>query len=680
MKHISSRIVAYTFLYCSVIFGIFVLQFTKGKTFAYKIGSLVVSGRHETTPEGEKLPLLPIHVVSNGLDLYITEQNPVLAITAEGISKILKVERYELTKTGFSIYCSEQVTFTFFSDSKGDIEVVYIEAVIPEQFSQVMLPWQITQYAAIEREKDKVLVRFNKKQYSFFGNFGIETANAGITTAQQDIPRLVLEKMHAQAYYKTYLPSLALDIETIASLPQASPEVYTKAVDSFGEAVLNAGKSLLHGEKIDKKLFAAYMAEMGRNGKLNTAFEAISMQSLPKEMRSYLISPFYNHLEQTYPELARTETEKRQLYTQLIDAKQAIIFEQELLIPFFIDKKNESFIEPLKSFAETINPELLTVRQAAGMLALHMDFAQYYPDEPNPFEKHISACEQKIKNSLFFIEENLYVSGDGKIIKSAETFAIAHILMRYAVLQTDLWQAVGRMLVTSLLAYSSESATLPAYFKITESKSGGRGIMIDDSSILNAGVLYPLVLPDTTWYPHIKSLALQAEPGIWAWTIARDIEVLEHTAKSLILRIRFVKDEAHYLTLHGIKPFYRIELYGIPFRSDSRYAMYDSSGYRYHSDSKVLYLKMLHKTEYEIIKLSFGQVAPVPTAPVAPSLPTPSVQQEMPNATPAVEQALDTKNEENQKPVNEEPPPQVQEQQQAQEQLPSGTTDYTEQE
>ncbi|MGP1455562.1 MAG: hypothetical protein ACTTJ7_07385 [Treponema sp.] len=669
MKHISSRIVAYTFFYCSVIFGIFVLQFTKGKTFSYKIGSLLVSGRHETTPEGEKLPLLPVHVISNGLDLYISEQNPILAITPEGASKILKVERYELTKTGFSIYCSEQVVFTFFSDSKGDIEVVYIEADIPEQFSQVMLPWQITQYASIEREKDKVLVRFNKKQYSFFGNFGIETAHAGITSTQQDIPRLVLEKTHAQAYYKTYLPSLALDIEAIASLPQASPAVYAKAVDSFGAAVLNAGKSFLYGEKSDKKLFAAYMAEMGRNGKLNTALEAISMQSLPKEMRSYLINPFYNHLEQTYPELARTETEKQQLYTQLLDTKQAAIFEQEALIPFVINKKNERLIEQLKSFTAALNPDILTVRQAAGMLSLYMDFAQYYPNEPNPFEKHTPPCEQKIKNSLFFIEENLYVSDDGKIIKSAETFAIAHILMRYAVLQTDLWQAVGRMLATSLLAYSSESATLPAYFKITEPKSGGRGIMIDDSNILNAGVLYPIVLPDTTWYPHIKSLALQAEPGIWAWTIARDIEVLEHTAKTLTLRIRFVKDEAHYLTLHGIKPFYRIELYGIPFRSDSRYAMYHSSGYRYNSDSKLLYLKMLHKAEYEVIKLSFEQAAPAASA--TPSTPASSVQQEIQTVTPAVEPVPDSKPEKTTEPLAEKPPLHVQEQQPL-----TDTTDY----
>jgi len=38
MKHIVGRIVVYTILYCSVIFGIFVLQFTKGQTFSLTLG------------------------------------------------------------------------------------------------------------------------------------------------------------------------------------------------------------------------------------------------------------------------------------------------------------------------------------------------------------------------------------------------------------------------------------------------------------------------------------------------------------------------------------------------------------------------------------------------------------------------------------------------------------------
>ena len=69
MKHIVGRVIAYTVLYCSVIFGIFVLQFTKGQTFSLTLGSMAVTGRQERTEAGETLPLLPLHVVSNGLDL-----------------------------------------------------------------------------------------------------------------------------------------------------------------------------------------------------------------------------------------------------------------------------------------------------------------------------------------------------------------------------------------------------------------------------------------------------------------------------------------------------------------------------------------------------------------------------------------------------------------------------------
>ena len=61
-------------------------------------------------------------------------------------------------------------------------------------------------------------------------------------------------------------------------------------------------------------------------------------------------------------------------------------------------------------------------------------------------------------------------------------------------------------------------------------------------------------------------------------------------------------------------------MYGIPFRSDARFEMYNSSGYAYNAGSKTLYLKMRHKSEYETIRLSLGS-APQESASVRPAQP-----------------------------------------------------------
>ena len=55
-------------------------------------------------------------------------------------------------------------------------------------------------------------------------------------------------------------------------------------------------------------------------------------------------------------------------------------------------------------------------------------------------------------------------------------------------------------------------------------------------------------------------------------------------------------------------------MYGIPFRSDARFEMYNSSGYAYNAGSKILYLKMRHKSEYETIRLSLGSAPQEPAS------------------------------------------------------------------
>ena len=107
MKHIAGRIVAYTVLYCSVIFGIFVLQFTKGQTFSLTLGSMTVTGRQERAESGKMIPLLPLHVVSNGLNLYISEQNPVYAVDEGDITSALRVLAYQFyeAEARFSVHC-----------------------------------------------------------------------------------------------------------------------------------------------------------------------------------------------------------------------------------------------------------------------------------------------------------------------------------------------------------------------------------------------------------------------------------------------------------------------------------------------------------------------------------------------------------------------------------------------
>ena len=627
MKHIVGRVVAYTVLYCSVIFGIFVLQFTKGQTFSLTLGSMAVTGRQERTEAGETLPLLPLHVVSNGLDLYISEQNPVYAVDESDSVSALRVLAYQFyeAETRFSVHCSDDVVISFFSERRGDIDSLIVEAVLPAGIKRVLLPWKITQNAGIERADGKIFVRSGKKQYTFTGSFGFDSDREN-TAAQLEGPHLVLAKAQPFASYKTYLPLEELDITTIPSMVQASAESYTAALNTFSSAVIHAGTQALSSKQITEKTLTAYIAEMGQRGKFAGAMEAAPVQTLARNLRTYLSNPFYDNVQGTHVGLAADDAKKRELYAALIADNSLEIFEQDCLIPFLTDRGTKRSIEGLFRLIEKMDAAQLNARQAAGVLEVWLDCTHYYLERKALFEDLLPACEKKITDALLLIDEGLFLSNDGTYIDSAVALTSARILMRYGIEQSQVWQSVARMLITSLLRYSGESAVLPIGFTITGSKSTQLVITADDSGMLDAGILYPLLMPDNSWYPHVQSLALQAEAGIWAWTCAQNIEVLENTSKTLVLRIRFPEGQSHYLTLHGIRPFYRIEMYGIPFRSDVRFEMYNSSGYTYNAGSKILYLKMRHKSEYETIRLLLGS-APQSTPPAQL---TPPVQQVQP--------------------------------------------------
>lgn len=588
---------------------------------------MAVTGRQERTEAGETLPLLPLHVVSNGLDLYISEQNPVYAVDESDSVSALRVLAYQFyeAEARFSVHCSDDVVISFFSERRGDIDSLMVEAVLPAGIKRVLLPWKITQNAGIERADGKIFVRSGKKQYTFTGSFGFDSDREN-TAAQLEGPHLVLAKAQPFASYKTYLPLEELDITTIPSMVQASAESYTAALNTFSSAVIHAGTQALSSKQITEKTLTAYIAEMGQRGKFAGAMEAAPVQTLARNLRTYLSNPFYDNVQGTHVGLAADDAKKRELYAALIADNSLEIFEQDCLIPFLTDRGTKRSIEGLFRLIEKMDAAQLNARQAAGVLEVWLDCTHYYLERKALFEDLLPACEKKITDALLLIDEGLFLSNDGTYIDSAVALTSARILMRYGIEQSQVWQSVARMLITSLLRYSGESAVLPIGFTITGSKSTQLVITADDSGMLDAGILYPLLMPDNSWYPHVQSLALQAEAGIWAWTCAQNIEVLENTSKTLVLRIRFPEGQSHYLTLHGIRPFYRIEMYGIPFRSDVRFEMYNSSGYTYNAGSKILYLKMRHKSEYETIRLLLGS-APQSTPPAQL---TPPVQQVQP--------------------------------------------------
>ena len=149
--------------------------------------------------------------------------------------------------------------------------------------------------------------------------------------------------------------------------------------------------------------------------------------------------------------------------------------------------------------------------------------------------------------------------------------------------------------------------------------------------------LYPIVVPHNTYYPHIKIVANIANSGnnkpVWAWTIAQNINYNKQSNGDVIITMDFPQGEINHSIFNGIKPFRRIDIYDMPFRTDPKFESYNSSGYVYNAETQTMFFKSLHKAQRETIKLYYS-AAPTPPPDPAPA-PQPPQETPAPQAAPA---------------------------------------------
>lgn len=620
MKHKSSRIVALFALYILIIFGIFVIQFTIGKTFSYTIGSISVSGRHETDKQGNTVPLLPLHIVSNGLNFYITEQSPIITETKDGKKLPVKVISYIQTEDSFTVECSGGVSVVFAAYFSGGHDAVKINVKMPAEVTSVYFPWKLSQTARLEREDNRIFLRYGKNRYIFKGGYGFENSNEEET----ELPHLVLSSDKPTAFYETYIQSQSLAFESIPNNHLASDEIHTETKESFKNKALVYLENTIFSKNCTEEAVTAYVAEMATRNQYQKAMKTAEQIALLKEKRTYKSCTFFDNLLQNERDLALYDNEKLKMISTAISQSNISVFENKQLIEYLVDHSKKNLIPALQKIAETLTDEELNAYTAAGILEAALDYSLYFPNTKNVFMLHAERCEKILKESLFSIDDGLFISSDTRHIDTEKTLAAAEILIRYGkeLPEKRTWKFVGQMLYSSILQYAGESASLPAYFDIQGDAATKLGLMANDTVILNADKLYRAAVTDNQAFPHKESLSLKAEHGIWAWSSANAITMIQNTAKIFSFRVDFKQGETHYLIIRGIRPFYRIQIHGIDFRSDQRFEIYNSSGYVYNERTGTLLLKLKHKKDNEEITLFLGRPPapapiPVPTVPAA---------------------------------------------------------------
>jgi hypothetical protein len=161
------------------------------------------------------------------------------------------------------------------------------------------------------------------------------------------------------------------------------------------------------------------------------------------------------------------------------------------------------------------------------------------------------------------------------------------------------WAGLGRSLVLSVLSLADSSGTVPASLLLSEENTIRENT---EAPRLNSARLYRILRPGE--YQARAAGIGAAVNGIWTWTAASAISASQEN-NVLDISASFPVGETHYMMIRGLRPFTKIQLYNIDYRTDPQFERYDSSGWAYSASEQTLLLKMRHRTTVEHIRIFY---------------------------------------------------------------------------
>ncbi|MGP1520438.1 MAG: hypothetical protein ACTTIZ_02860 [Treponema sp.] len=605
MKHISSRILGFSLLYVLILFFIFFIQFKKGVPFYYKNSHLNVSGRYFTNKDEKQELLLPVHITSNGLAIFITEQNPVKIKNDDDSITEVKILSYNMKDSIFSLVFEKGSTLSFTTNDRrikntdDKIEALNISCRLGKGIKELYVPYKLTQNARLEKSGNNFFIQYKNKTFAF-------SKLQDITTQQENTtPFILFSKNNTFISYHTHLTKESLKLENMITNDIASREKYENNLNECVGIFLKSLENQIRSRRHNEKTLVSLISENAKQGLFNKTIEDYPILLLPKNKRSFLSSLYYGGLIENYKIKMIEDEEEIKTISSKLDNKDYSLFEHSPLIPFLANRGKYNLINDILDFVETIDEKNMTSLQLANILQLSIDYKNIYGDERN-IEASTKKCEKALLERLFAIDDMLYIYTRENTIDSLATFNISKILINYGdVFGNELVRGTGYLLFNSLYSFTQDPSFFPSSFTIKQDENKKEGLMANDALIIGADVLYTVFFPENTWYTHELSLIHGENRSIFALTCAKDIRIKKHSDNMMVFDFTLQKGNTHYAILQGIEKFNDIKIHDIHFRTDPHFETYDSSGYVYNQETKTLYLKLKHRQDIETVELHF---------------------------------------------------------------------------
>jgi len=608
-KSLTSRIIGLAVIYCIVFCILIIIQFSNKGNFSISVGAMTIRGRYledtqvssrvtsaeqtdenrnniseaeNTSEENPELNLRAItggiKVVYGGLEFSLKEERGkgLTLINNENTNMPVNPEFMAVTDNTARFILPGGTAITFNSTDTARGPELQINAELADNISEINIPIS-PRRSSLVRDSGQLGIMYSGVRY-VFSSLG-EELETGVLSLSRD---------NSFISYRSRGRQRAFDPEEYII---AQEQNYTNVLRSWQEsnfAQWNQNASNLQNEDD----IIAYLSQTIQRGNFLTAVRAIPADFPNSSRHSYRSSGYVGGMTGAYRTFISAESEKSSRITRLTRGRSIDILKEEHILDYLFTRSSVAVANEVIEIIHNIKPDVLIPDHCLGLLEIFYDIRQWRPEANNPIEHLTEQMLILISESLSRDTENdaVYAS-NSEGINLEYSFRLGKGLIHWAeATGNNEWAAIGRSLVLSAIVNG------------------------------NAGRLFNIHNP-TDYYPRAAWLS---DSGHWAWTVSPSVN-MSFTGNNMNLAVTFPVNMTHHLIIRGVRPFIRIQIHNIGFRSDSQFERYDSSGWVYYPDEQTLVLRLRHRANVETVRIIYQEVSAAPTPSPSPQpLPAPT--------------------------------------------------------
>jgi hypothetical protein len=595
-KPVLPRFAGLVVLYSAVLAILVMVQFARQGNFTVRIGNLVVTGRYaDEETSGTRRNNPGEHSLAGGASVYFgglefrvsgDDDEDIVLIDNEGNRKAVSPEALVLSDDAAAFRFPGGTELSFNTRYTGGSPELRISGTFAEEAAGLELPYKPLKSSKVRNSGDGEMVISSGGINYTFGRQPRDPAGL-ISLKNGEIP----------ISYRAIPEKKAFSPEDFTVSGAESPEAYKDALLRWRDQNFSIWNRTV-SDRADEDIIIAYEGEAVRRGNYKAAVSAVPPSFLSGSQRTYESSVYLGRMDYALVSFTAAEREKISRLSHLINEKSQDFLGEAHVFEYLAVRGYLNFLSDGIELVRAIDPPALAPELAPGIFEGYIDMKQYRSRDENPFERLADqAC--------FVISEGIRRDGDRVFVFRGDTadveynLRLGNSLLAWAQDSgSSVWAGVGRSLVLSALSLTGGEGTVPAALAISE-----EGIISEISGQrISSARIYRTLRPGE-YYPRAAGIGAGIN-GIWTWTTALSVSASQET-NVLDISVSFPAGETHYMMIRGVRPFEKIQLYNIDYRTDPQFERYDSSGWVYSAQDQILVLKMKHRASTEHIRIFY---------------------------------------------------------------------------